>query len=106
MTTTTTDERIPQIWEVLHTVIDPELGVPITDLGLVYRVEMIGDVAFVDITTTTPVCPLGSYMQRMIETGVNELEGVDRTHVEIVHEPLWCPDRMNEAARKALGWDC
>lgn len=105
-TATTIDERISRIWEALAEAIDPELGVPITDLGLVYRVEVIDDVAHIDITTTTPICPLGSYLQGMIASGVNKIEGIDHAEVTIVQDPPWCPDLMNDAARRALGWSC
>lgn len=84
-------------------VIDPELGVPITDLGLVYRVEATASGVEVDITTTTPVCPLGEYLRRVVGAAVVEATGMEAVKVDIVHDPPWTPDRMNETARRLLG---
>ena len=85
----------------LDEVIDPELGVPITDLGLIYDIRVDGDRTRVVMTTTTPICPLGSYIQQEIE---RKLRG-HVVEVELVHQPLWSPEMMNAPARTALGWD-
>ena len=85
----------------LHEVMDPELGVPITDLGLIYDIRMDDDRVLVVMTTTTPICPLGSYIRQEIDRKL----GGHTVDVELVHEPLWSPEMMNEAARRTLGWD-
>ncbi|MFO7292632.1 MAG: metal-sulfur cluster assembly factor [Actinomycetes bacterium] len=91
---------LDDVWEALGQVIDPELGVSITDLGLVYEVRDEGDCIRVVMTTTTPICPLGSYLRQQIES---RLAG-RRVEVEIVHDPLWHPGMMNDRARSQLGW--
>ena len=90
--------------QVLETVIDPEIGIPITELGLVYSVEVADGRAQVVMTTTTPVCPLGAFMQRQIERGLAGLDGIESVEVEIVHTPRWCPDMITETGRRLLGW--
>ena len=97
------DEREAAAWDALAQVIDPELGLPVTDLGLVYKIEFDGPTANVDMTTTTPVCPLGSYLSRMAETKLKEIPGVDTAVIQIVHEPPWKPEMMSDRARRVLG---
>jgi metal-sulfur cluster biosynthetic enzyme len=90
--------------QVLGTVIDPEVGIPITELGLVYAVEVEDGRVRVVMTTTTPVCPLGAFMQREIERGLVGVDGIESVEVEIVHTPRWCPDMITESGRRLLGW--
>lgn len=92
------------VWEALDEVIDPELGVPITELGLVYDVQITDGVVAVEMTTTTPVCPLGSYMQMEIERRLGGYPDVTSVQVAIVHSPPWHPDLMSDTARRMLGW--
>ncbi|HEX7353945.1 MAG TPA: metal-sulfur cluster assembly factor [Mycobacteriales bacterium] len=93
-----------QLRELLRDVIDPELGVDIVSLGLVYRLEVTDRVADVLITTTTPACPLGSYLVEEIERALAASGAVDRVQVEITHTPPWTPDRMTGSTRRAFGW--
>lgn len=92
------------VWHLLGTVIDPEIGIPITELGLVYTVEVSERAARVVMTTTTPVCPLGAFIQRQVERGVMGIDGIDRVEVEIVHTPPWSPEMMTDTGRRLLGW--
>lgn len=102
----TVDAPASAIWEALGEVIDPELGLSITELGLVYEAEVdASGVARVVFTTTTPVCPLGEYLTRLIEFRLRDVPGVDRVEVELVREPLWHPDMMTDDARHKLGWE-
>lgn len=92
--------HVEEIWAALDDVLDPELGVPVTDLGLVYDVRLSGSKVGITMTTTTPVCPLGSFLKQQV---ARRLPG-NEVQVEIVHEPLWTPEMMNERARRQLGW--
>lgn len=90
--------------QLLGAVIDPEVGIPITELGLVYSVEVGDGQARVVMTTTTPVCPLGALMRRQIERALASVNGIESVEVEIVHTPRWCPDMITETGRRLLGW--
>ena len=90
--------------ERLRTVIDPELGVNIVDLGLVYGVEVVDGVARVRMTTTTPACPIGSYLTDQIRWALLGLHDVLDVEVELTHDPHWSPERMSDEAKVQLGW--
>ncbi|HEX2765857.1 MAG TPA: metal-sulfur cluster assembly factor [Candidatus Limnocylindria bacterium] len=90
--------------DALREVIDPELGVNIVDLGLVYDASVTDGVARILITTTTPACPLGPYISDGIRWSLLRLHGVLDTRVEVTYDPLWSPDRMTDAAKAQLGW--
>lgn len=92
------------VWDTLSGVIDPELGIPVTDLGLVYRVQVADGAVTVEMTTTTPVCPLGEYLTGIVESRLLDLPGVERVDVRVVFDPPWTPERMSPAARTLLGW--
>ncbi len=90
--------------EALRTVIDPELGVNIIDLGLVYAAEVLDGQARILITTTTPACPLGPYLTDGIRWALLNLDGVLDVSVDVTYEPLWSPDLMTDFAKEQLGW--
>ena len=93
------------IYDRLYEVIDPELGVNIVDLGLVYDVQAgaEGEVE-VTMTLTSPGCPLGGYMEDEIDACVGALPGVRSVRVTIVFDPPWDPEKMSDAGREMLGW--
>ena len=88
----------------LKAVIDPELGINIVDLGLVYHAARNANGIDIDLTMTTPACPLGEMMTEEIKlvlrTGFPDLPDV---HVNIVWDPPWTPERMSEESRRQLG---
>lgn len=96
-------ERIGPEWEALRSVIDPELGVNIVDLGLVYGLEREGEVVRLQITMTTPACPLTGAIEDAVEAALKALEGVARVDLQWVWEPPWDPSMMSESARARLG---
>ncbi len=85
--------------ERLRTVIDPELGINIVDLGLVYDLRVGVDGVEVDITMTTPACPLSSYITQQIEVALRLLAGDGAIRVELVWSPRWSPAMMAETVR-------
>lgn len=89
----------------LRAVIDPELGVNIVDLGLVYGVQVgeHGAVA-IEMTLTTPGCPLGGFLDDQIHAALSPLPQVREVAVELVWEPAWEPEAMSDAAKEQLGW--
>lgn len=93
-----------QLRELLRDVIDPELGVDIVSLGLVYGVEMNGRSAAVLATTTTPACPLGEYITAEIERVLMASGAADEVVVKITYDPPWSPHMMSDSTKRAFGW--
>lgn len=78
-------------------VIDPELGVNIVDLGLLYQIYTREDGVFVvEYTTTTPGCPMRRYLQRKIEEVLQSVEGISSFETKLVFEPEWSVDMILE----------
>lgn len=93
-----------QLRAALREVIDPELGVDIISLGLVYGLEVSGRAASVLLTTTTPACPLGEYLSEEVRRVLLGGGAVDHVDVEITHVPAWSPDMITEETKRAFGW--
>ena len=92
------------ILAALKAVVDPELGINIVDLGLVYRAERIGDVVAVRMTMTTPSCPLGEMLLEEVRAALHErFPHAAEVSVELVWDPPWSSDLMSLAARQQLG---
>jgi metal-sulfur cluster biosynthetic enzyme len=96
------DERV---LGALAEVIDPELGVNIVDLGLVYSAEIHDRCVKVAMTLTTPGCPLAGQITEMAEAAIwRGVSGVEEVEVRLVWSPAWRPAMMSEKARDRLGW--
>lgn len=88
----------------LENVIDPELGVDIVNLGLVYEVDLNDEgVAMITMTLTSMGCPLGPVIVDQIRTALFELPEVDDVNVNIVWNPPWSKENMSRYAKMALG---
>lgn len=99
------DEQHARALEALYEVIDPEVGVNIVDLGLVYSLQVDGANARVEMTMTTPACPLSSYFDTEVERAVlGALPEVRSVAVYLTFSPPWDPAMMSGAAKHALGW--
>jgi metal-sulfur cluster biosynthetic enzyme len=85
-------------------VIDPEIGVNVVDLGLVYEIEVKDGTAEITMTLTTPACPLGPYIDQEVRTAVSDVPGIDNTKVNLVWTPPWDPSKMSEDAKLELGF--
>jgi metal-sulfur cluster biosynthetic enzyme len=79
----------------LRDIIDPEIGVNIVDLGLVYAIELADRNLVVRYSTTTPGCPLRRFIEQQIITAVRRLDGVDSSEVVFVTDPSWSPDMVS-----------
>jgi metal-sulfur cluster biosynthetic enzyme len=93
-----------EVLEALHQVEDPELGMDIVDLGLLYDVDVEGAKVKVTYSLTSMGCPAGEMIQEDIDRVVRELPGVDEVESELTFEPPWTPDRMSEDAKFILGF--
>lgn len=98
------DDDPAPVREALRGVIDPELGLNLVDLGLVYDVAVSDGIAYVTLTTTTPACPIGAFLEDQVRFAVLRLPGILGVEVELVHEPRWSPALMSDDARRILGW--
>lgn len=99
MTTTLKQKVMKQ----LSLVIDPELGVDIVGLGLIYDVEISERHCQINMTLTTPGCPLSGLLDIDIQEKVLALKEIDSVEVKLVWYPVWSVDRMSTAAKMALG---
>lgn len=104
-----TEEEINEIKEriltALETVIDPELGIDIVNLGLVYEIEFEGETgeAIIKMTLTTMGCPLADVLTDQIHQALAEVPEVTKSDVKLVWYPAWTTDKMSRYARIALG---
>lgn len=88
----------------LFEVIDPELGVNIMDLGLIYDIILDdNDNVNVKMTLTTPGCPLHDSITNGVKYRVSQIEGVGEVIVDLVWDPPWTPDKMSKKCREFLG---
>ena len=92
------------VQEALHEVYDPELGLDVVNLGLVYDVKVEGEKVAVTMTLTTQGCPLHDSIVRGAEARLRRVPGVKEAQVSLVWEPAWTPDRLSPEARKQLGY--
>jgi metal-sulfur cluster biosynthetic enzyme len=93
------DPRLDAIWQALSMVIDPELGLDIVTLGLVYDVALDGDVARVTHTLTTPGCPMSSIIANGMLDALALVEGVRDSELRLVWDPAWHPGMISHEAR-------
>jgi metal-sulfur cluster biosynthetic enzyme len=90
--------------EALRQVEDPELGMDIVDLGLLYDVEVDDSNVKVTHSLTSMGCPVGPMIQEDIQSVASALPGVEKVEVELVWEPPWTPERMSDDAKFILGF--
>lgn len=96
-----------QVEKILRGVNDPELGINIVDLGLIYDIKITGSRIHILMTLTTPGCPLGGWfvqeVQKALAAGLKI--GEDLVMVEITFDPPWSQELMSSSAKAELGFD-
>ena len=95
---------VDHVMDALRKVNDPELGINIVDLGLVYDVRVEDRTVHIDYTLTTMGCPIGPLIEEQIRQMLEPVEGVDEVEAEMTLSPPWTPDKMSEEAKAALGF--
>ena len=90
--------------EVLRQVEDPELGMDIVDLGLLYEVEIEGPKAKVTYSLTSMGCPAGPLIAGDIENAVRQVDGIEDVELELTFDPPWTPEKMSDDAKFILGF--
>ena len=93
-----------EVFEVLRQVEDPELGMDIVDLGLLYDVEVEGSKVKVLYSLTSMGCPAGPLIAGDIDRAAREVPGVEDVDLELTFDPPWTPDRMSDDAKFILGF--
>ena len=92
------------VLEALKTVRDPEIPINLVDLGLIYELLVKKDgIVFVEMTLTTPACPVAQSMPGEVEATIAAVPGVNEVRVKLVWSPPWDRDRMSEEAKLELG---
>ena len=92
-----------EVFDALRVVEDPELGMDIVDLGLVYDVEVEGPKVHVTFSLTSMGCPVGPMIEQQIAETVAEMPGVEEVEPELTWDPPWTPDKMSDDAKFILG---
>lgn len=90
--------------EALRVVEDPELGMDIVELGLLYDAEIQGSRVHVTYSLTSMGCPVGPLIEQQIRETVEAIDGVEKVDVEITWTPPWTPDKMSDDAKFILGF--
>ena len=90
--------------DALRTVEDPELGMDIVELGLLYDVAVEGPKVHVTFSLTSMGCPVGPLIEQQIHESVAALPGVEQVEPELTWDPPWTPERMSEDAKFILGF--
>jgi metal-sulfur cluster biosynthetic enzyme len=93
-----------QVLDALKAVFDPELGINIVDLGLVYKVEIAEGAVDVVYSLTTMGCPIGPLIEAQMTDVLTKIPGVESVTPEMVLRPPWSPEMMSEEAKAALGY--
>src|SRR3954463_4247200 len=93
-----------EVVDALRQVEDPELGMDIVDLGLLYDVEVRGSQVKVIHSLTSMGCPAGPLIQQDIDRVAHEVPGVEDVEIELTWDPPWTPDKMSEDAKFILGF--
>jgi metal-sulfur cluster biosynthetic enzyme len=88
-----------QVTQALREVFDPELGMSVVDLGLIYDVQIEGRRVRITMTLTTQGCPLHDSMTEWVRRAVGRIPGVHEVEVVVTFEPLWTPERIGREAR-------
>ncbi len=92
-----------QVLETLKQVVDPELGINLVDLGLVYGIAIDGPDVRVKMTLTTPGCPMHDSLVKGAERAVSQIPGIASASVELVWDPPWNPNMISPEGMAALG---
>jgi len=97
---------VARVRDALATVVDPEAGIDVVKLGLVYRIAEVAGGIEVDLTMTSPTCPMGDMIEDDARHAIAAVLPADTAlTLRIVWEPPWTAERMSPEARRHFGWD-
>lgn len=98
------DVTVEEAYKALGTVLDPELGYSVTELGLVYGVKIERETVSVDYSLTSFGCPLAEALEAEMQSALRSLDPQAIVQTRLVWNPPWGPERMSESARLELGY--
>ena len=97
------NELKEQVVSEIKKIYDPEIPVDIYELGLIYKIEIKEEKKVnIDMTLTSPNCPVAESLPRMVKDNILKLDGVDDVNLNLVWDPPWTKDKMSEAAKLEL----
>lgn len=91
------------VLEKIKEIIDPEIGINIVDMGLIYDVDVNGTTVDISMTLTSPSCPAGGQIVNGTQHVTQQMDGVDEVNVNVVWTPRWSMEMMSEDAKDELG---
>ena len=91
------------VFEAVKEIIDPEVGINIVDMGLIYGVDIEDETVNITMTLTSPGCPAGGQLINGTQHVTQQLEGVEEVNINVVWTPRWTPEMMTEEAKDELG---
>jgi metal-sulfur cluster biosynthetic enzyme len=98
----TTDDMVREA--IRNEVFDPELGLNIVDLGLIYDVTVANNTADITFTLTSPGCPVGPEIMTNMRRAVSQFDDIEEVELHMVFSPPWSPAMMSEEAKDELGY--
>ncbi len=103
--TTATGDGLQPVWDALRGIYDPELCLDVVSMGLVYRLERLDDRVLIEMTLTTPGCPVSESLPQMARMAAEEaLAGSLPVDLQVVWDPPWSPAMMSDDAARVLGF--
>ena len=101
----TEDELLlSEVRKAIGTVLDPEFGIPVDDLGLIYDLVVRDSEVSIRMTLTTEHCPAGEVIVNGVQAAVESVPGVRQATVTLAWDPAWTPNMLSPSAREQLGW--
>ena len=94
-----------QVIDAIREVFDPEVPVNIWDMGLIYEIRLGERTVDIDMTLTSPACPVAETLPLEVVKSVAKIQGDFEVHVDIVWDPPWTPEKMTDAAKLQLGME-
>lgn len=104
MNTANSETLLAEVQRAIGTVLDPEFGIPVDDLGLIYDLEIRDTEVRIKMTLTTEHCPAGEVIVSGVQAAVASVPGVEHVSVDLVWDPVWTPGMLSAKAREQLGW--
>tara|TARA_B100000963_G_C22400047_1_gene568394 strand:+ start:168 stop:467 length:300 start_codon:yes stop_codon:yes gene_type:complete len=96
-------EQLKQkVIEEIKKIYDPEIPVNIYELGLIYKIEIKENIVIIEMTLTTPNCPVADSLPKMVKNNILKIDGIKDVELKLVWDPPWTKDKMSEAAKLEL----